>query len=232
MANIRALFRAGSKASFRTMNKVFSFLFLVAAAPVWSHPHVFVETTLHFRQNAEGQIVEVEVTWAYDDFFSLLILEDEGLDKDGDGELTDAEYQQLWAFDLKNWYDGFEGALFLTQADGSKIALGAPRATMIDIDAGRIVAGHRRSIPPTSPADITIEQYDPTFYVAYSVSGGVTFDRGCAANVVEADLNAATAARDQALLDSLAAPGTDIFEFVELGTHYADRIKVTCNDLS
>lgn len=203
-----------------------------AALPLGSHPHIFVDTTLSFKQNAEGALTQVEVTWVYDDFFTLLILEDMGLDTDGDGALTDAEFQKLWAFDLKNWYPGFEGDLYLNAADGTKVKLGKPRATKIDMQDGRIIAGHRRTIPNVAPQGIEIQQYDPTFYVAYSLTGGVHFEKGCTAEVSEADMNAATAARDDALSEALADQGVDIFEFVELGIHYADRIKVTCENSS
>jgi polyphosphate kinase len=199
------------------------------ATPAAAHPHVFVDTTLHFRQNDAGEVVEVEVTWAYDDFFSLLILEDLGLDPDGDAQLTEREFQELWAFDLENWYEGFEGDLYLYGPDGAKLPLGDPRATRIDMRDGMIVAGHRRAVPPTDPAGLEILQYDPTFYVAYELSGGVSFDRDCDAQVVEADMEAAMAARDAALDEALTADGEDIFETVELGIHFADRVVLTCD---
>lgn len=200
------------------------------------HPHIFVDTTLHFAMDDQDRITEVEVTWVYDDFFSLLILEDMGLDPDGDAQLTDAEFQTLWAFDLKNWYEGFEGDLYLNRPDGSKVALGAPKATLIDVRDGRIVAGHRRAVDPVSPEGIEVLQYDPTFYVAYGLAGGVTFDRGCEARVIEADLNAAQQAQEEALAELLAEEfdpaSEDMFETVELGIHYADRVRITCNGLS
>ncbi|MGX9354915.1 DUF1007 family protein [Roseobacteraceae bacterium S113] len=209
------------------------FIAMPFAGPAGSHPHIFVDTTLHFHMDAQDRVTEVEVTWVYDDFFSLLILEDMGLDTDGDGRLTEREYQRLWGFDLANWWEGFEGDLYLTTADGAKVALGAPKATKIEVDRkGRIVAGHRRAVDPVSPQGLDILQYDPTFYTAYALRGGVTFDRGCSAQVVEADLDAATAARDNAVAEALADEGTDIFEFVELGIHYADRVSVRCDGLS
>ena len=39
-----------------------------------AHPHVFVDVALHFEADAEGRLTGVEVTWSYDDFFSLPIL--------------------------------------------------------------------------------------------------------------------------------------------------------------
>lgn len=217
------------------MKRTLAALFLTCAAPLSAHPHVFVETTIEFHQDDKGHVVEVEVTWTYDDFFSLLILEDLELDTDGDGQLTDEEFQKLWAFDLENWddFEGFEGDLYLNRANGTKVELGPPKATKIDMDdQGRIIAGHRRAVDPVSPKGMYVHQYDPTFYVAYSISGGVHFETGCTADVSEADLEAASKARNKALEESLAEETEDIFETVELGIYYADRIKVTCNELS
>ena len=56
-----------------------------------AHPHIFVDTALALVTNAAGRPAGVEVTWRYDEFYSLLIFEDMGLDGDYDGTLTEAE---------------------------------------------------------------------------------------------------------------------------------------------
>ncbi|WP_425041161.1 DUF1007 family protein [Primorskyibacter sp. S187A] len=202
-----------------------------------SHPHIFVDSTLHFRMDAQDRVTEVEVTWVYDDFFTLLIFEDLGLDPDGDAQLTEAEMEKLWGFDLENWYEGFEGDLYLTAADGSKVALGTPVATHLDVIDGKIHAAHKRPVTPVSPKGLEVWQYDPTFYVAYTVTGGVHFERGCAAQVIHPDLNDARLAQEAALAEILAederlGDSEDIFQTVELGIHYADRVRITCDGLS
>src|SRR6056297_2811011 len=74
------------------MLRALALLLTTLCAPAaWAHPHVFVDVTLRFLPDAEGRLTGVEVTWAYDDFFSLLVLEDRGLDADGDMILTEAE---------------------------------------------------------------------------------------------------------------------------------------------
>ena len=60
-------------------------LALLPALPVGAHPHVFADVGLALTLDARDRVVSVDVTWRYDDFFSLLILEDMGLDPDGDG---------------------------------------------------------------------------------------------------------------------------------------------------
>ena len=56
----------------------------LVAAPLGAHPHVFVDTAMRFEVNDDAEITGVTMTWSYDDFFTLLIFEDMGLDPDGD----------------------------------------------------------------------------------------------------------------------------------------------------
>ena len=55
----------------------------------------------------------MRVTWAYDEFYSLLVLEDMRLDQDADGVLTEAEEQFLSGFDAQ-WVEGYNGDLVMT----------------------------------------------------------------------------------------------------------------------
>ena len=60
------------------------------AAPLLAHPHVFVDATVEVLTDA-GAVTGVRLVWSYDDFFSLMLTEDLGVDTDGDLILTDAE---------------------------------------------------------------------------------------------------------------------------------------------
>ena len=151
---------------------------LIAAlplSPAAAHPHVFVDVALRFQDDGAGNLTGVEVTWSYDDFFSLLIFADMGLDPDGDGQLTEAELKRLWGFDLVEWPEGFEGDLYI-HAGGQKIALDHPVPTGIRVEAGRIVATHTRSFGPVPADGLRVEPYDPTYYVDYTLAGPVTLD--------------------------------------------------------
>lgn len=195
------------------------------AAP--AHPHVFVDTQLHFQINDKAEVTGVEMVWSYDDFFSLLIFEDMGLDKDGDGALTQAELEQLMGFDLIEWPAGFEGDLYLASA-GRKIAMERPRPTGIASKSGRITSTQYRPIPNVPVKDLVIRQYDPTFYVAYNLDGRVSAPDGCEVQVNAADLDAAAQAKQNAL-DTIPE---DQFEEMEIGIHYADEVRITCDGLS
>ena len=196
----------------------------LTAAPLGAHPHIFVETALRFEVNDAREVTGVTVTWTYDDFFTLLILEDYGLDSDGDGELTEAELDTLFGFDLIEWPEGFEGDLYVYR-NGEKIEMPRPRPIGIAVEDGFITATHYREIPPVAVEAIEVLQYDPTYYVAYDVSQGVTLtDSGCTATVTDPDQELAQAAVDEELDGGSME---DIFNEMRVGIHFSDTITMS-----
>ncbi len=198
------------------------------ASHVEAHPHVFVDTDLEVVVE-KGVVTGVRMTWAYDEFFTLLILEDMGLDPDGDGVLTDDELAQLKGFDFVTWPPGFEGDLYFAQADGTKIELGHPVSTSIAVTDGKIVSQHTRTVPDVVANDVEIRQYDPTFYVQYTL-GDLSVSTGCKSQIAPYDPSAA----DRALAEQLekSSDAEYAFEILEMGSFYADRIRLTCEQSS
>lgn len=196
---------------------------ILCAAQAQAHPHIFVDTVLHIDINDAGQATGISVTWTYDDFFSLLIFEDMGLDPDGDAQLTQAELDTLRGFDLVEWPDGFEGDLYMFR-NGEKQPLDFPEVTGIAVVDGRIVASHHHSFAPVPAGEVSFMQYDPTFYVAYTVTDDVTADHGCRAVIDRID-------KDAAAKKVETLTGTEpenMFEVLQLGIYYADTIRLTC----
>ncbi|MDT8329245.1 MAG: DUF1007 family protein [Roseovarius sp.] len=189
-----------------------------------AHPHIFVDVALRFSADAEGRLAGVEVTWSYDDFFSLMILSDMGLDPDGDGVLSAAELAKLKGFDLVEWPEGFEGDLFIYQGE-TKIALDHPVPTGVVVNEGRITATHTRSFGPPSGDTLRIEAYDPTYYVAYSLAGPITLPGGCTHTITKPDLDESQETFRQ-MLSSMTAEQE--FAGVDVGNLYSDSLSVTC----
>lgn len=202
-------------------------LLAVIAAPgvVSAHPHVFVDTGLKVVLDAQGRVQGVEVSWAYDALYSLLIFEDLGLDQDYDGQLNETEIAVLTGFDL-NWVEGFEGDLYL-ETSGSAVSLGAPEGRGIAVEDARIVSTHYRPLAePLEAERLILRAYDPTFYTAYDLTRGVTVEGTCAADVTPADLDAAYTLVEEMLYAMPAAPGEDVFP--EVGEAFADTVLITC----
>ena len=195
---------------------------LVLAAPAGAHPHVFVDTDLTLVLNDARELTGVDVTWTYDDFFTLLILEDMGLDPDGDGELTEAELEQLKGFDLVEWPPGFEGDLYVHEGD-EKVALPRPTPTGIAVENGRIVASHHRPVPDVPAGALVLEQYDPTYYVAYTLRD-VSVEGPCRTQITEPKPSEA----DEALARELSTTPEDMFQVMEIGVHFASELRLSC----
>lgn len=195
----------------------------LAASQTQAHPHIFVETGLTLMADESGRLVGVEVSWTYDDFFSLLLFEDMGLDADGDGQLTDAEMAKLDGFDL-NWVEGYQGDLYVS-ADGGPLDLAPPEGRGTAVVDGKIVTRHFRAFAPVT-GTVVLKAYDPTFYTAYDMQGGVDVPERCNVTVQPADLDSAYTMVEEALYANPAMPEDD---FPEVGEAFADVVEVTCN---
>lgn len=196
----------------------------LAATAVRAHPHIFIELGLFVEVNEAGEAVAVEVSWTYDELYSLLIFEEFKVDGDFDGRLRPDEVQLLHGFDL-NWIEGYEGDLYVTQA-GAKVPLGQPEPVETRVENAKIVTVHRRAL--AVPADgLVLQAYDPSFYSAYELTKGANASGSCAAFIDPADIEAATSALEELLF---ATPQGEVeAEFPRVGESFADTVTLTCD---
>lgn len=192
---------------------------------VQSHPHVFIDTTLRIVIADDGALEGVEVTWVYDDFYSLLLLTDMGLDPDGDGVLEEGELRRLNGFDLQ-WIEGFEGDTYVETATGTSVSLGPPEARGIAVENGRIISTHFRAA--SAQADgLVVKAYDPGFYTAYTLVQAATVNGPCITTVTPANLDAAYS-RLEELLFGMPQEEAEAY-FPEVGESFADTVFLTCS---
>ena len=207
----------------------------LAAPSAHAHPHIFVETGLRLIHDGQGRLAALEITWTYDELFSLLLLEDLELDSDFDGVLTPEELERLQGFDM-DWPEGYEGDVYVS-ASGLPVALGAPEAGPAELlGNGMLRAVHRR--PLIQPVDaatdaVVVSVYDPTFYTAYTIHvPSVTSDwPACTTAVYTPDLDTAYAALEVAL-EELMADNTDMdleLDFPPVGDTFAEEVRLTCD---
>ena len=146
---------------------------LLAPTEAGAHPHVFIDTGITLIMDDQSQLTGVEVTWVYDDFYSLLILQDMGLDEDADGVLTPTELERVAGWDMK-WDQGYEGDLYIHAPDATPIALSGPTPITTKVIEGQLVSVHRRDLETPVPGNgLTVRAYDPEFYTAYDLTGGI-----------------------------------------------------------
>ncbi|MEX0285037.1 MAG: DUF1007 family protein [Paracoccaceae bacterium] len=198
--------------------------------PAVAHPHVFIDTGLEFIVDDTGQLTHVSVTWAYDEFYSLLILEDMRLDQDADGVLTEDEQKYLSGFDAQ-WVEGYNGDLVVF-ADGEPVALSGPLDAKATTEDGRIVTTHRRAVEGGAvPASaLTAKAFDETFYIAYEVIRPVTVSgpASCDITRVEPDIDGQLAQMQAFLLTLDADYDLEENDIPLVGENFATEIFVSC----
>jgi ABC-type uncharacterized transport system substrate-binding protein len=205
-------------------------LMLLAGAPARAHPHVFIDAGLMILLDEDGAIDAVEVTWRYDELYTLILLQDYGLDPDFDGALTEQEVAGTLGFDL-NWNSGFEGGLYLSRGR-TPLSLGAPEPVSMTLRPdGRLETVHRRPVrgDPGGAGAVEARIYDDSFYIAFEATlpSGVATMPDCAPDLVRADLDAAYAALEA----ELAAIGGAVAaedNFPAVGALFADKLVFRC----
>lgn len=204
------------------------------AAPAAAHPHIFIDAGLELIFDEAGALAAVRVLWAYDELFSLLVLEDLGLDDDYDGVLTEAERAALAGFDM-NWIDGFEGDLY-GEAGGEPMGFSGPLEWTADLADGRVITTHLRAVAPrVDPAagEIVLRVFDPSYYTAYRIASAPRFTGrdGCTARILAPDYGAAARQLEAALAEIAGAAGSDEaieMDFPAVGAAFAEEIRIAC----
>jgi polyphosphate kinase len=218
----------------RAMRAALVALAVGAAGPASAHPHIFIDTGLEVIFDGQGRAVAVKVAWVYDDFTSMLMLGDRGLDPDADGRLTAAEESALAGFDMA-WDADYAGDLYVLRGpDGAAVDLGRPRDWSARVFDGRIISTHTRPlVTPVEPGPtpLVLQVYDPTYYTSYTILGTpVLTGRGdCTVAVFEPDLGEAEQVLREALAEYTADQSEQVeMDFPHVGAVFAEEARVTC----
>ncbi|MFN8683292.1 DUF1007 family protein [Paracoccus sp. P2] len=208
-----------------------SLLSILALAGAEAHPHVFIDTGLTFRFDGEGRLGAVSVVWAFDDFSSMLMVEDMEMDQDGDGVLTDDEIARLTAM-FSDWPEDFAGDLYLTR-DGNPVALSGPQEVAVRYQQGRIVVTHIRALlDRIRPEDerIKLQVYDPTYYTFYDLVGALEISGrdDCRVEIEKADIAAAQRKYGDELAKLTNDEIMDQGKYPDVGGDFADDMRLEC----
>lgn len=205
-------------------------LLLLLPLPAAAHPHVFVDSAVEVILDGAGSVTGVRLTWTYDEYFSLLLATDLGLDADGDMALTDAEQATLLAY-VEDWPADFAGDLVVMQGD-APLALAPRQETAATYAGGVITETHVRPLaaPIRADAPVVVQNFDPYYYVAYAIDADVriTGGQGCEAVLRRADLGAAQAEVDGLLQGLSVADAPADVTLPPVGYAFTDSVEVTC----
>lgn len=195
-----------------------------AGSPVAAHPHVFVDAKAEFKFDEAGQLAALRITWMYDAFTTLALMEALGLDQDNDGVLSADDLARV--VDAQTiWPDYFLGDTYLDAA-GENVALGRPTDGAAAMEELRIsVSFDLPLFAPVEPGSgVELRLYDPTYYYAYATLDVVAPEQ-CAATVTQFQADQATSAL-QAQLARLSREETP--DQAGVGRLFADLVRLEC----
>lgn len=211
---------------------------LSAALALWlcapmanAHPHVFIDSEVEAIFDTQGQVTALRISWAYDDFYSLLAIEDRGLDPDGDSILTPQEQASLTGFDM-GWDADYDGDLYVLN-QGAPVAMGRPQEATARYQDGIITSTHLRQLATPlrpGPEGMVIQIYDSGYYTSYTIASAAVLTnapKGCGAEVYGPDLSEVDQ-KLQAVLQEYQADQTVEDDFPAIGANYADEVRITC----
>ena len=194
-----------------------------------AHPHEFIDTTLSLRFDPGGALVAVGFVWAWDDFTTMLILADQGMDGDGDGLLTadeSAALSDLYA----HWPPEFDGHFYLRQS-GSPVALTGPQGVEATVRDGQLVVRFERAlVTPVAARDLTLKVYDPSYYSYYALTAapGIEGRSDCQVSIQTPDIEAAQRLYEQAMGSLTEEDLMNGANEPQVGGAFADEVSVTC----
>jgi ABC-type uncharacterized transport system substrate-binding protein len=195
-----------------------------------AHPHVWIDARAAVIFGAQQRMTALKVSWRFDEFYSVFAIE--GLDQNGDGELTPAELRPLAELNVTN----LKEYRYFTEivADGAALAYAPVSDYGARYEDGILTLEF--TIPLAAPVDprraqVAFKSYDPTFYIAIEpalqdpVSLAGTPPASCRAVVEEGSGPSETFSLSEAgALDPNADPNAN----QGLGALYATTIALAC----
>ncbi|MDS9468499.1 DUF1007 family protein [Paracoccus sp. MBLB3053] len=209
-------------------------VFLSAAGSAAAHPHVFIDADAALIFDRSGRPEAVRVTWTYDEFYSLMMIEDAELDRDGDGT-PDPDRLRAFAGQDVDWAAGFPGHILL-ERDGKPVELAPPRAHQAHYVDGRIVTSHVR--PLKNPAALTAQDalwlriYDPEYFVAYDTPRSPTIEGRQDCKVTRRPPDTSGQSELLAALQNLdmEADSISIMNMPDVGITFAEGFEIKCGE--
>ena len=195
------------------------------AQPAQAHPHVWITAKAEIVYAADGNVSGVRHHWTFDAGYSAYLTQ--GLDKNGDGKLTPDELQDMAKENAESLVD-FDYFTVL-KVNGAKQAFEPPREYGMTFENG--LARLSLLLPVKSAPNgktLSLEVYDPTFFVSFSLAEGddavrlAGAPKGCAATVARPK---PAAADQQKLSESFFEALTSASNY---GSNFANRAIVAC----
>jgi ABC-type uncharacterized transport system substrate-binding protein len=200
---------------------------LLAPAAALAHPHVWVTSRAEIVYAADGRVTGVRHRWTFDPAYSTYVTQ--GLDRNGDGQLSADELQELAKVNTESLSD--HEFFTVLKANGAPQAFDAPRDAGMSFEKGQLTLAYL--LPLKSPAVggklLGLEVYDPTFFVSFTLAEGDDAVRlegapkGCATRITRA--KGLDPAQSQNLSESFFEALTNASAMAK---DFANRVIVAC----
>jgi ABC-type uncharacterized transport system substrate-binding protein len=200
----------------------------ITGASASAHPHVWVSMKSELVYASDGTVTGVRHAWTFDDMFSVFATQ--GIESKKKGEFTRGELAPLAEVNVTSLkeYDYFTYA----KANGKKLEFVDPPASYyLDYDKKDTVLTVHFMLPlkqPVKAKDLTVEVYDPEFFIDFSFAEKdpaklVGAPAHCELTVGRPEeMNAALAQQ----FSQLAAGQRD--PTLTIGAQYANKLFVKC----
>lgn len=131
-----------------------------------AHPHVLVDAKSEVVFDAEGRMTSVRQIWRFDPAFSAYAIQ--GLDEDGNGELSDTELRPLAKINVESLQE-FDFFTYLA-IDGKELAFAEPLEYWLELYDGQLTLFYELPLktPVAVAPDTTLEVFDPEYFVAFN----------------------------------------------------------------
>jgi ABC-type uncharacterized transport system substrate-binding protein len=136
------------------------------ATAAGAHPHVLVDARAEIVFDSDGRISALRHIWQFDPAFTAYAIQ--GLDADGDNQLSDAELQPLAEVNVESLAEfGFFTSLTI---GGEEVGFEPPDEYWLDFHDGRLTLFYTLplAVPAAPGRDTALEVYDPEYFVAFS----------------------------------------------------------------
>jgi ABC-type uncharacterized transport system substrate-binding protein len=139
----------------------------VWSAPAFAHPHIWVTAKAELVYTRDGKVWAVRHIWTFDAAYSSFLTQ--GLDANNDGKLSSNELQGLAKINT----DALADFDYFTQlkANGVKQAFDPPHEPRMVFENGAATLAF--DLPLKKPAGskmVTLEVFDPAYYVDFAIS--------------------------------------------------------------
>ncbi len=202
----------------------------LGAAPLSSHPHVFIDGGVDFVIGPDQRLDALEVTWLYDAFETLYMLSSLELPLNAEGKLDEDVRRELVRL-LSDWPDDFDGSAHVTR-DGQPLPLHWPEALDARMVGERLEMTFTRRFETPVALDggaVEVAFYESTYFFDFTVTQtpkvSASAPPGCRTEIIpfKPDENLAEMQTMLAALGREETPGV-----TNVGAFFADRIVLSC----